>query len=64
MQAVSYYLVQADKAERLAELISDERAKTDLLKMAEDYRDIARDLESGAVEIRHRDRLPQLDHPR
>jgi hypothetical protein len=64
MQPVSYYLVQADKAERLAELISDERAKTDLLKMAEDYRDIARDLESGAVEIRHRDRLPQLDHPR
>ena len=64
MQSVSYYQTQAQKAEWLSDQVSDERAKAELLKIAEDYRDIAKDLESGAIEIRHRDRLPQLQHPR
>lgn len=62
MQSVSYYLMQADKAERLALLLTDERTKHDLLKMAEDYRDIAQDLENGAIEVRHPERMPQLEH--
>jgi hypothetical protein len=62
MQPVSYYLTQAEKAERLADLITDQQAQSDLLKMAQDYRDIAEDLENGAIEIRHPERMPQLRH--
>jgi hypothetical protein len=64
MQAVSYYLEQAERAERLANLIDDSSAKAELSKMAEDYRDIARDLENGAVEIRRPDLMRQQAHPR
>jgi len=64
MQSVSYYLEQAEKAERLAILITDRATKTELGKMAQDYRDIAEDLQSGAVEIRHPEQLPQLAHER
>ena len=60
MQSMSYYLMQADRAARLANLLTDERTKADLLKMAEDYRDIAQDLENGAIEFRHPERMPQL----
>jgi len=53
--------MQADRAARLANLLTDERTKADLLKMAEDYRDIAQDLENGAIEFRHPERMPQLE---
>ena len=55
-------LSRAERAERLAELVTDTAAKAELAKMAQDYRDIACDLTSGAVEIRHPEMLPQLDH--
>lgn len=64
MQLPSYYLEQADKAERLSSLVTDKAAKSELKKMAEDYRDIAQDLQNGAVEIRHAERMPQTQHPR
>ena len=64
MQSVSYYRMQADKATRLAAMLTDARAAADLFKMAQDYRDIAEDLENGAIEIRHSERMPQLEHPR
>jgi hypothetical protein len=64
MQSVSYYLKQAEKAERLAGLIADQAAKVELSKMAQDYRDIAADLQSSAIEIRHREQMPQLAHQR
>jgi hypothetical protein len=59
---VSYYILQAQKAERLALLLTDDRARDDLLKMARDYRDIVEDMENGAIEIRHPERMPQLGH--
>lgn len=59
MQSMSYYLMQADRAVRLANLLTDEQTKADLLKIAEDYRDIAQDLENGAIEFRHPERMPQ-----
>jgi hypothetical protein len=62
MQSVSYYILQAQKAERLALLLTDDRARDDLLKMARDYRDIVEDMENGAIEIRHPERMPQLGH--
>jgi hypothetical protein len=62
MQSVSYYILQAQKAERLALLLTDDRARDALLKMARDYRDIAEDMENGAIEIRHPERMPQRGH--
>ena len=59
MQNPQYYRSQADMAERLAERINHPEAAASLFKMAQDYRDIAEDLESGAVEIRHAERMPQ-----
>jgi len=64
MQTAAYYLEQAARAERLALLIGDERAKSQLHKMAQDYRDIAQDLEIGAIDIRHPELMPQSGHLR
>jgi hypothetical protein len=64
LQPAAYYLEQAEKAERLAFLVSDEQAKAELDKIAEDYRDIASDLENGIIEIRHPELMPQREHPR
>jgi hypothetical protein len=46
-------------AQRLAGEIYNEEAAASLLKLARDYQDIAEDLENGAVEIRHPERMPQ-----
>jgi len=64
MQSVSYYLEQSEKVERLSGLITDKLAKDGLTKMAQDYGDIAEDLQSGAIEIRDREQMPQLVHQR
>jgi len=64
MHPSSYYRQQAEKAERLAGLITDRDAKEELRKMAQDYRDIAHDLENGAIEIRHPELMPQSGHRR
>ena len=48
----------------MAGLVTDKMAKAELAKMAEDYRDIAQDLENNAIEIRHPELMPQLDHSR
>ena len=34
-----------------------------LTRAAEDYEEIAQDLERGALEIRHPELMPQNDHP-
>jgi hypothetical protein len=59
MQSASYYVEQARKAERLSVQVTDNRASAELQRMAQDYRDIAQDLENGAIEIRHPERMPQ-----
>lgn len=64
MQSASYYLKQAQKAEHLACRLTDEQASAALLQMAEDYRDIAQDLENGAIDIQHPERMPQLERER
>jgi hypothetical protein len=64
MQTAAYYLEHAEKAERLALFIGDEEAKSNLEKMAHDYRDIAQDLENGAIDIRHPELMPQSGHSR
>lgn len=54
------YGEQADRACRLARTQTQHETKALLLqRVAQDYDDIAKDLESGAVEIRHSEILPQ-----
>ena len=64
MQSASYYREQADRARRLMRAIDDPAAKDVLRQMAEDYDEIAEDLERGAIEIPHPARMPQRRHPR
>ena len=62
MQHPHYYRSQAQTARRLAARINNEEAAASLSKVAKDYEDIAEDLENGAVEIRHPERMPQRRH--
>ena len=55
------YRVQANRARRLAREQTHHEAKALLQSVAQDYDDIAEDLENGAVEIRHPEMLPQRD---
>lgn len=59
MQESSYYRQEAIRARRLSNAINHLEARDALLKMAKDYDEIAIDLETGAVEIRHPDLMPQ-----
>ena len=60
MHEPTYYREQADRARRLArQTVSDICAM--LLEVAQDFDEVAEDLENGAVEIRHPERMPQQD---
>ena len=59
MQDASYYREQAQRVRRLAGVPSDRETQETLLRMAQDYADIAEDLENGAIEIRHPELMPQ-----
>jgi hypothetical protein len=61
MHRASYYIDQANRARRLAREQTHHETKTLLERVAQDYDDIAEDLENGAVEIRHPEMLPQRD---
>ena len=54
MHDPSYYRDQAARARRLARSVTDrEPAKSILSEVAQEYDEVAEDLESGAIEIRH-----------
>ena len=59
MREARYYREEAARAYRLARAINHPDARDALLKMANEYGEIATDLETGAVEIRH----PELMTP-
>ena len=54
-----HYRSQAEVARRLAGEILNAEAAASLSKLAQDFEDIAVDLENGAIEIRHAERMPQ-----
>jgi len=58
MEDAAYYRDQAARARRLAR-----GGRTDveemLSRVAQDYDDLAEDLENGAIEIRHPELMPQ-----
>jgi uncharacterized membrane-anchored protein YhcB (DUF1043 family) len=59
MQEAHYYREQAERAQRLAHAVNHLETAALLSRMARDYHEIAEDLETGAVEIRHPELLPQ-----
>jgi hypothetical protein len=63
MQEVSYYLQQAEKAERLASPITDKAVEIELRARRKIIETSPTDLENGAVEIQHPERMLQK-HPR
>jgi hypothetical protein len=59
MHSAKYYREQAEKARGLARDIATSAAADVLATMAEDYDDIADDLQDGAVAIRHPELMKQ-----
>ena len=55
MHSPSYYRDQAERAQRLARSVTDrdKGVKAILSQVAQEYEELAEDLEGGAVEIRH-----------
>jgi hypothetical protein len=61
MHAPEYYREQAQHARRLASMVHQRDVRDTLRKTAQDFDEIAYDLEIGAVEVRHPELLPQRD---
>lgn len=59
METAKHYRTQAERARRLAAGLSERETETMLVTFAREYDELAEDLESGAVEIRHRELMPQ-----
>ena len=59
MQEARYYREKAAQARGLAKAVNHPEALEQLLTFAKDYEEIALDLERGAIEITHPDRMPQ-----
>jgi hypothetical protein len=59
MENAPYYRGQAERARRLAQSLTNREVGALLERVAQDYEDIAVDLESGAVEVRHPELMPQ-----
>jgi hypothetical protein len=60
MHPPSYYRQQAEHARRMARLMHQRDLNETLERMAQDFEDVAYDLETGAVDVRHPELLPQL----
>lgn len=60
MHQPEYYREQAQRARRLSLMVHEPELRDTLRRAAQDFDDIAYDLEIGAVEIRHPELLPQL----
>jgi hypothetical protein len=59
MQEASYYRQETERARRLARSITRGDVEEQLLRMAQEYDDIAEDLDNRAIQIRHPERMPQ-----
>jgi hypothetical protein len=59
MENAPYYRGQAERARRLAHSLTNREVEALLERIAQDYDDIAVDLENGAIEVRHPELMPQ-----
>jgi HSP20 family molecular chaperone IbpA len=64
MHPAKYYREQAAHARRLSGMVHQDELRESFKRLADDYDDIAADLENGVVEIRHPERLPQWKRSR
>ena len=64
MHPPDYYREQAERARRLAGLTHQSEMTETLERMAQDFDDVAYDLETGAVDVRHPELPPQLRRDR
>jgi hypothetical protein len=64
MRSPSYYRDQAERAQRLARSVTDRDrgVKAILSQVAQEYEELAEDLEGGAVEIRHSELTLETHH--
>ena len=64
MRSPSYYRDQAERAQRLARSVTDrdDSVKAILSQVAQEYEELAEDLEGGAVEIRHSELTLETHH--
>lgn len=62
MHEISYYRRQAVRAKRLADGTADQELSEALASAAQDFAEIADDLERGAVEVRHPELMTQSQH--
>jgi hypothetical protein len=62
MHSAEYYRRQAARARRMADLVHQPEFEEMLRTAAQDYEDIAEDIDLGAIEIRHPELLPQRNH--
>ena len=53
MHPPSYYREQAEHVRRMSRLMHQPDITETLLRMAQDFEDIAYDLKAGAVDVRH-----------
>ena len=58
MDRASHYRHEADLARRLAEVTWQPDLEDILRRLAQDFDEIAEDIESGATEVRHPELLP------
>ena len=61
MHAPEYYREQARHARRLSSMVHQIDVRDTLRRTAQDFDEIAEDLETGAIEVRHPELLPQRD---
>ena len=59
MHEAAYYRGQAARARRLAGAVIDREVRQVLLRMAQDYDELAEDLDENLIEIRHPELLAQ-----
>ena len=59
MHSPEYYREQARHARQLANRAPPGAVRDTLIKAAQDFDDIAEDLEAGAIEVRHPELMPQ-----
>ena len=62
MNEISHYRRQAARAKRLADGTTDREMSEALASAAQDFAEIADDLERGAVEVRHPELVTQSQH--
>lgn len=58
MKPASFYRTQAERARRVANAVPEPQIRTNFWQLAQDFEEIAEDLERGTTKLRHPELLP------